>query len=114
VTGQNSQKYRQDIAAPEYSRTHRLSTVKISSLADGIRGCTWILVLRDAALPAPGADGWDLGIVALLLRAVGPWGQLDEGVQRDGHPWGVGLGLLHEVGVDAAQDGLVGHDEDVL
>lgn len=67
-----------------------------------------------AAFSTPGAHSWDLRIVALLLGAVGSRGQLDEGVQRDGHPWGISLGLLHEVGVDASQHSLVRNDEDVL
>ena len=90
------------------------SVAAVRTTADGVGAIGGILVLGDAAFSAPRADGRDLRIVALLLGAVGARGQLDERVERDGHPRGVGLRLLHEVGVDAAQHGLVGHDEDVL
>ena len=86
----------------------------IAPLANSIGVARRVLVLGDAAFAAPGADSGDLGVVPLLLRAVGPRGQLDEGVQRDRHPGRVGLRLLHEVGVDAAQHGLVRDDQDVL
>jgi hypothetical protein len=71
-------------------------------------------VLRDAALTTPGAHRGNLCIVALLLGTVGAWGELDEGVQRDSHPGRIGLGLLHEVGVYAAKNGLVGDNKNIL
>jgi hypothetical protein len=71
-------------------------------------------MLRNTALSSPGADRGDLRIVSLLQGPVGFRGQLDKGVKGNGHPGRVGLGFLHEVGVDAAEDSLVGHDQDVL
>lgn len=73
-----------------------------------------VLVLRRAALGAPRAHGRYVGLPPLLDGAVGLGRELDEGVQGHIHPGALGLVLLHEVCVDAAQDGLVGDDEDVL
>lgn len=71
-------------------------------------------MLRRATLSAPRADGRDVGLPSLLVGAVCPGGELDERVQRHVHPGTLGLVLLHEVGVDASQDRLVRHDQDVL
>ena len=72
------------------------------------------LVLRHGALLPEGTHGRDVGLVPLLLGVVGPRRQLDERVQRDLHPGALLLRHVHVVGVDAAQHGLVGDDEDVL
>lgn len=71
-------------------------------------------MLRRAAPRPKGAHGGDIGLVALLVGAVGLGGQLDEGMQRHLHPGRALLGHVHEVSVDAAQHGLVGDDDDVL
>jgi hypothetical protein len=76
--------------------------------------CGEFLMLRRRALSAPGRDGGDIGLEALLLGAVGAGGQLEEGVEGNFHPGRLLLGNVHEVGVDAAQNGLVGDDDDVL
>lgn len=71
-------------------------------------------MLRNTAFSAPGTDGFDAGLVDLLLGAVRTRGQLDERVQGDVEPGGFLLVFFHEVGVDAAEDCLVRDDEDVL
>ena len=73
-----------------------------------------VLVLGGAPLAAPGADGGDVGEIALLVGAVGAGGELDKAVEGHVHPGAAGVVLLHEVGVDAAEDSLVGDDQDVL
>lgn len=71
-------------------------------------------MLRRGTLSTPGRDGGNISLEALLLGAVGAGSQLDEGVQRDLHPGRLRLRYVHEVRVDAAQNSLVGHDDDVL
>lgn len=71
-------------------------------------------MLRRRALSAPGRDGGDIGLEALLLGTVGARGQLDEGVEGYFHPGRLLLGNVHEVGVNTAEDSLVGDDDDVL
>ena len=72
------------------------------------------LVLGLAALLAPSADGRYVSVDTLLLGLIRTRRELDETVQRNVHPRALILRRAHEVGVDAAQDGLVGDDEDVL
>lgn len=72
------------------------------------------MVLRCAPLRPPRAHGGDVGLELLDLDAVGLGRQLHERVQRHLHPGTAGLVDLHEVGKDAAHDGLVGDDQDVL
>lgn len=76
-------------------------------------GC-WVLVLGGASLAPPGADRGDVGLIANLLGAIGAGGQLDEGMKGNVHPGALSLVLLHEVSVDAAQNGLVSDDENVF
>lgn len=71
-------------------------------------------MLRRTALPTPGANGLNVCFVRLHLSAVGPRRQLHQRMQWDRHPGALFLRLLHEVGVDAANDGLVGDYENVL
>lgn len=52
--------------------------------------------------------------VSNLFRAVRPWCQFDERVKWHIHPGALGLVLLHKVCVDAAQNRLVSHNENVL
>ena len=66
------------------------------------------------ALLAKGADSRDIGGPPLLLGGISLGGELDEGMQRHLHPRALLLGDIHVVGVDAAEDGLVGDDDDVL
>ena len=73
-----------------------------------------LLMLRRAALLPERADGGDVGVESTLIGAVGARRELDERVQRHLHPGGLLLGHVHVVGVDAAQHGLVGDDDDVL
>ena len=71
------------------------------------------MMFRLAASHTPGRDGGDIGLEALLLGAVGLGRQLHERVQRDLGPGRlVGAGI-HKVRVDAADDGLVRHDDHV-
>ena len=72
------------------------------------------LMFRLTALGPPRAHGRDIGAVPVLLRPVGLGGELHERVQRDLHPRALALVHVHEVGEDAADDGLVRHDDDVL
>lgn len=67
-----------------------------------------------APLAAPGAHGLDLGIVLFYHGVVGTGRELDQGVQWHRHPRALFLGLLHEVGVDAADNGLMRDDEDIF
>lgn len=79
------------------------------------RFLSWeLLVLSRSTLSAPGRYGGDISLEAFLVCAVSTRGEFDEGVQRDLHPGTLLLRDVHEVGVDAAQDGLVGDDDDVL
>lgn len=72
------------------------------------------LMFRRTAFAPKRAHGRDVGLEALLLGAVGAGRQLDERVQRDLHPGALLLRDVHVVGVDAAEDGLVRDDDDVL
>ena len=69
---------------------------------------------RTGALATPGADGRDVGAQTVFVRLVRLGRQPNQRVQRHLHPGALFLGHVHEVGVDAAQDGLVRHDEDVV
>jgi len=69
---------------------------------------------RLTAFPPPGTDGGNIRAQSLLLRAVRLGCQPYQRVQRHLHPWTLLLRHVLEVGVDAAEDGLVGHDEDVF
>jgi hypothetical protein len=71
-------------------------------------------VLGGASLASPGADSGDVGLIANFFGAIGTRGQLDEGVERNVHPGALSLVLLHEVGVDAAQNSLVGDNKNVF
>ena len=71
-------------------------------------------MLRQTPLGPPGADGGDVGLEPLLLRPVRLGRQLHEGVQGDLHPRALALVQVVEVGEDAADDGLVRDDDDVL
>ena len=71
-------------------------------------------MLGRAALTPPRADSLDVSLVSLHLGPICPWCQLDQRVQRHGDPWAFFLRLLHKVRINAADDGLVRNDEDVL
>ena len=71
-------------------------------------------MFRRAPFTPERAHGRDVGLEPLLLRAVGPRGQLDQRVQRDLHPGALLLRHIHVVGVDAPEHGLMGHDDDIL
>lgn len=71
-------------------------------------------MLCRAPLASPGAHSLNVRRSLLLISTVRAGGQLDESVERDGEPGAVLLVLLHEVGINAADDGLVTDDEDVL
>ena len=71
-------------------------------------------MLRRTPLTPKRADGGNIRLEALLLGTVGPGRQLDERVQRHLHPRALLLRHVHVVSVDAPQDGLVRHDDDVL
>lgn len=73
-----------------------------------------LLMLSFAALTSPRADRGYVCLEALLLRRVRFRRQLDECVEWDLHPWALLLRHVHEVRVDASQDRLVRHDQDVL
>lgn len=73
-----------------------------------------ILVFGRASFGTPSADGWNVGFPPLLEGAVRLWGEFDQGMQGYIHPGASRLVLLHEVGIDAAENGLVSDDEDVL
>lgn len=74
----------------------------------------WILMFCGAAFATPGAYGLDLGVVFLQLGVVGARRKFYQGMQRHRHPRTFFLRFLHEVGVDAANDGLMRDDEYVL
>ena len=71
-------------------------------------------MLRDTTLTTPRADGIDSRAGVFFDGAVSARGEFDEGVEWDVEPGRFALVFLHEVSVDAAEDGLVGHDEDVF
>lgn len=71
-------------------------------------------MLSGAALATPRADGLDFSLVDLYLGAVGPRRELHERVKRYWYPGAFFLCLLHKVGIDATNDGLVRNDENVL
>ena len=71
-------------------------------------------MLRRTTFTPKRADGRNISLEALLLGAVGAGRQLDERVQRHLHPRALLLRDVHVVGVDAAEDGLVRDDDDVL
>lgn len=85
-----------------------LSVLFLSSLSGEF------LVLCRSALSTPGRDSGDISLEALLFGAVSAGGEFDESVQRHLHPGTLLLGHVHEVGVDAAEDSLVGNDDDIL
>jgi len=71
-------------------------------------------MLGHTALIAPSADLLDARIDLDLLRSISARRELDQGVKRDVLPRRRFLRLLHEVGPDAANNGLVRDDEDVF
>ena len=71
-------------------------------------------MLGTAALGAPGADGRNVRLEALLDGAVGLGGELHERVEGYLHPGALALVDVVEVGEDAADHGLVRDDDDVL
>ena len=71
-------------------------------------------MLRRTPFTPKRAHGGDISLEPLLLGPVRPRRQLDERMQRDLHPRALLLRHIHVVGVDAAQDRLVGDDDDVL
>ena len=73
-----------------------------------------ILMFRNTALASPRRHGLNSSLENLLIRSVRTRRQLDQRVQGHVEPRRFLLVLFHEVGVDAAQDGLVRDDEDVL
>lgn len=73
-----------------------------------------ILVLSRCTLSTPGGDGRNISFEALLLGAVSTGSQLDESVKWNLHPGTLLLGHIHEVGINATKDGLVGDDDDIL
>jgi hypothetical protein len=91
-----------------------LSRGSVNSGAAGAQrdgGVSWILMLSDTSFATPGADCWNLGIIAFFDGSIRSGSQLDEGVKRDIHPRRLFLRLLHEVGVDATEDGLMCNDQ---
>lgn len=83
------------------------------SLEETLLG-TRILVLGRAALPPPRADRLDVSLVSLHFGPIRPRCQLDQRVERYGYPGTLFLRLLHKVRINAADDGLMRDDEDVL
>jgi hypothetical protein len=73
-----------------------------------------ILMFRKTALASPRRHGLNSSLENLLIRSVRTRRQLDQRVQGNVEPRRFLLVLFHEVGVDAAQDGLVRDDEDVF
>ena len=71
-------------------------------------------MLRRTALRPKRTYSRDIGPKPLLLSPVRPRGKLDERMQRYLHPRTLLLRDIHVVSVDAAEDGLVGDDNDVL
>jgi hypothetical protein len=71
-------------------------------------------MLRGTALGSPGAHGLDIGLGLLLIGTIRAGCKSDESVKRNREPGTVLLIFLHEVGVDAADDGLVTDDQDIL
>jgi hypothetical protein len=69
---------------------------------------------RQTTFLAPRTDGRNVRSKSFLLGLVRARCQLDKRVQRHFHPGTALLRYVHEVGVDAAQDGLVGDDQDVF
>jgi hypothetical protein len=73
-----------------------------------------IVMLRSGPFWPPGRHPWHVSLELLKLGAVRLGRQLHQRMQWHLHP-GRSLGIdFHEVCVDAAQDCLVGDDEDVL
>lgn len=73
-----------------------------------------ILVSRRAAFAPPRADRGDVGGFHHLLGMIRLGSQLDQGMEGNRHPWAQLLVLLHEIGIDAADDGLVADDQNIL
>lgn len=67
-----------------------------------------------ASLASPCADGRDVSLVPLFLRTIGLRCELDQCVQWNVHPGALCLILLHKIGVNAAQDRLMGDDKNIL
>jgi hypothetical protein len=73
-----------------------------------------ILMFGHTPLPTPRTHGIDPRLEDFFLSAVGARSEFDEGVQGDVQPGGTLLVVFHEVGVDAAEDGLVRYYEDIF
>jgi len=73
-----------------------------------------LLMLRTTPLRPKRADSRNIRVEALFLRIVGLGRQLNKRVQGHFHPGTLLLRDVHVVSVDAAQDGLVRDDDDVL
>ena len=71
-------------------------------------------MLCRSALATPGGHGWNIGLEPLFVRPVRARRQLDQRVKRNLHPWTLLLGSVKEVGIDATEHSLMGHNDDVL
>lgn len=71
-------------------------------------------MLGRAAFAPPRADSLNIGLVCLHLGSICPRRQLDQRVQRHGHPGTLFLRLLHKIRIYAANDRLMRDDEDIL
>lgn len=71
-------------------------------------------MLGGTALATPGADSLNVSLICLNLSTVGAGRQLHESMQGDRNPGAVLLRLLHEVGIDASDDGLMRDDENIF
>src|SRR3954454_23530033 len=71
-------------------------------------------MLGNRTLCSPGRYSLNTSFKHLLLSAVSTRGQLDECMKWNIEPWGFLLILLHEVGIDASENRLVGKYQNVL
>ena len=74
----------------------------------------WLMVLCTAPLPSPRADRGNIRLESLLLCTICLGRQFDQCVQRDFHPGALFLGHVHEICIDASQNGLMRNNQDIL
>lgn len=73
-----------------------------------------LMVFCRTSLPTPCRHRWDICLEALLSRSICFGCELHQRVKRNFQPWRlIGAGI-HEIGIDASDDGLMGDDDDVV
>lgn len=99
-----------------FSSPHRKHAINLPSQKASYQVAPTLasLMFRRTPLTPKRADGGNIRFETLLLGAIRPGGQLDQRMQRDLHPGTLLLRDIHIIRVDAPEDSLMRHDDDIL